>query len=72
MPDMEYWGEEAGYSRSGSSELLARFCFTERAAQGRWKYPAVSIDIVHLHGPACLVFPARPTEMMHEINAGGK
>jgi len=54
---MENWGEEAGYFRSGSSALLARICFTEKAAQGRWQYPAVSIDIVHLRDPSRQVSP---------------
>jgi len=47
---MEYAGKNASYSRSGSSEALARFCFTEKAAPIVWEYLPVSIDIGHLDG----------------------
>tara|TARA_Y100001933_G_C18814145_1_gene486350 strand:- start:496 stop:675 length:180 start_codon:yes stop_codon:yes gene_type:complete len=54
---MKYAGGDASYSDSGSSEALKRFCFPEKAAPGRWKYPPVSIDIVNLHGPSRQVLP---------------
>tara|TARA_Y100001933_G_scaffold144155_2_gene142831 strand:- start:211 stop:411 length:201 start_codon:yes stop_codon:yes gene_type:complete len=43
-----------------------------KSSSGALKYPPVSIDIVHLHGPLPPGFTARSTEMMHEINARGK